>query len=343
MANKIKAFPVYVSNSGCDYHRVRLPFVCGGQYYDHQAYAGFKVEDMLLHIAKSDVVVMNRCFPIGLDKLVQLKAENRFKVIVDLDDWWELPSHHLMYAHYKNVAAKEIIGCIQLADAITVTTDRLADRVRVLNRNVHVIPNALPYGHGQFADRPVRHDDQFNFIYTGQSSHLQDVRTLINPFNRVKQLPGIGFHLAGYHKAPVWDQIERVFSCMPNYKRIQQRPLDDYMQVYDQADCSIVPLVDNAFNRHKSNLKLLEAAAKRLPVICSNVPPYSDCQDAPVLWVKKQSDWFEHMRYLSSDRQAAIQMGNALYKWATEKYDLFKWNQVRFDLYKTVVNGTYPR
>lgn len=333
---KIKAFPLFVSNSGCDYHRVKLPFMYGGQYYDHQYYNGFKVPEMMDNIAKSEVLVINRTFPLGVDRLAEMKEKHGFKVVVDMDDWWQLPWNHPLHRQYKEKASKEIIGCIRLADAVTVTTKRLADKIRLLNSNVHIIPNALPFGYDQFAEQPEGKSVLFKVIYAGQSSHLEDVRTLIGPFKRVKQLHGIGFQLAGYIDSPVWRDIEKVFSCMPNYERIEQRPLDDYMPVYNGASCVIVPLVDNEFNRHKSNLKLLEAAAKKLPVICSHVPPYSDCADAPVLWVKKQSDWYDHIKYLSRDRSAAKQLGEALHAWAIKRHNLFEWNQVRFDLYKNV-------
>lgn len=335
MSNKlVKALPIYVSNSGCDYHRIRLPFMAATGLYDGDFYKGFTIDRILEYMEQSDVIVFNRTFYWGIEKLQELKRKG-VKVVMDLDDHWELPWQHPLYRQYKEKTGPEIITCLKEADVVTVTTERLATKARLFNSNVHVIPNALPFGVGQFTERPARQDDTFNVIYAGQSSHLEDVRTLINPFKRIKQLPGLGFQLAGWTDQPVWNAMEKVFSRMPNYQRIEQRALIDYMSVYDKADCMIVPLTDNSFNWHKSNLKLLEAAAKKLPVVCSHVPPYSDCSEAPVLWVKKQSDWYENLRFLSENRNEAARLGIKMYEWAVNKYNLSDWNALRFQIINT--------
>jgi hypothetical protein len=64
----------------------------------------------------------------------------------------------------------------------------------------------------------------------------------------------------------------------------------------------------------------LEAACKKVPVICSKVAPYSN-DDAPVLWVEKQSDWYKNMNYLINNKQACIDYGERLYEWAIREYN----------------------
>jgi glycosyltransferase involved in cell wall biosynthesis len=336
---KIKAFPLYMGASGCDYHRVRLPFIYGAEYYDHLFSAEFKVEKLMQYLEESDVAVLNRDFPLGVDRMKAMQ-EKGVKFVVDLDDWIELPWYHPNYLQYRNGGAKAITACMKQADMVTVTTDRLYKRCREINSNCHVIPNALPYGFGQFRPHPAppaRTDDRFNFVYTGQSSHLEDVRLMQPLIHRIKTIPGISFSLAGYKPHKVWRQIEAIFKNIPGYKNIPAKELENYMQVYDEADCSVVPLCMNDFNAHKSNLKLLEAAAKKLPVIVSNVPPYRDDADAPVLWVNAPSDWYKHMKFLTENRNAAKELGQKLHEWASEKFNLVHWNRVRFELYNTLV------
>jgi len=55
--------------------------------------------------------------------------------------------------------------------------------------------------------------------------------------------------------------------------------------------------------------------------------------DAPVLWVEKQSDWFKHINLLINDADARHEMGNKLYEWAKEKYNLADINEKRRALY----------
>ena len=337
---KIKAFPLYMGQSGCDYHRIRLPFIYGGEYYDNDAYKGFVVEKMLEYIGMSELLVYNRNFPLGIPRLRDLKVKYGFKIVCDLDDWYLLPDYHPNYRQYKEYAAKEIIENLKFADCVTVTTDRLYQRIKEFNKNVHVIPNALPFGSGQFIEQPEKDNELFNFVYTGQSSHLEDVRLMQAGINRASRMKHVSFTLAGFKPHKVWNGIEAVLKQGMNYTRIEAQPLYQYMHVYDNADCNLVPLCHNDFNSCKSNLKLLEAAAKKIPCIVSHVPPYRDNIDAPVLWVKEPGDWYKHIKYLSENREYAKDMGEQLHEWAKERFYLDQWNKIRFDIYQSVINGS---
>lgn len=336
---KIKALPIYMGTSGCDYHRIKLPFIYSWEWLDDDNYKGFTTERLAEFMAKSEMIVYNRNFPVGLDRIKSMKEKYGFKIVVDLDDWFILPDYHPNYREYKDRAAKMIMENLRHADCVTVTTDRLYNRIKAFNTNVHVIPNALPYGLGQFTEQPEREENEkMNFIYTGQSSHLEDVRIMQAGINRASRMKDVSFTLAGYKPHKVWFGIEKVFNQGPNYNRIESQPLHEYMQVYDNADCSVVPLCMNDFNSCKSNLKLLEAGAKKIPCIVSWVPPYRDDVDAPVLWVKTPDDWYKHIKYLSENREYAKEMGEQLHEWAKEKFLLSKWNRVRFELYQTLIS-----
>lgn len=346
--NKVKAFPIYMADSGCGYHRIRLPFIHGHELYAHEHIKQVEVAKLMEYYESSEVLVMNRTFPLGLDRLREIKDKG-VKIVVDLDDWPELPSYHPNYLEYKNGAAKLIYETLKIADLVTVTTDRLRENISEYNNRIEVIPNALPFGLGQFRPHPApapREGKPFTFIYTGQSSHLEDVRLMQPAVKQAARMEDIAFTLAGYKELPphaphkyrrVWPDIEAVFAQSPRYTRVLSRPLETYMMAYDDADCSVVPLCVNAFNFCKSNLKLLEAAAKKLPCIVSWVPPYRDDADAPVLWVKSPGDWIKHMRFLADNRNAAREMGEALHDWAVERFNLGYWNKVRFQLYESLV------
>ena len=343
LQKKIKLFPLFLSKSGCDYHRVKLPYLFGAQYIDDDPYKGFSEQKMLEFMGISELLVYNRNFPLGLERLQKIREKSDMKVVVDLDDYWKLPDYHPNYYQYKNSAAREIIENLKAADCVTVTTDRLYNRVKEYNKNVHVIPNALPFGYSQFTHQPEREENQnFNFIYTGQSSHLEDVRIMQADIKRASRLWFISFTVAGYKSGglagKVWYGIETVFNQGAPYTRIDALSLERYMTVYDNADCSLVPLCLNDFNSCKSNLKILEAACKKIPCIVSWVPPYRDDADAPVLWVKSPGEWYQHIKFLSENRDYAKEMGEQLYEWAKERFDLIKWNRVRFELYQSLIN-----
>jgi glycosyltransferase involved in cell wall biosynthesis len=107
------------------------------------------------------------------------------------------------------------------------------------------------------------------------------------------------------------------------------------MNFYSEADAALVPLVGSEFNSMKSNLKVLEAACKKIPVIASDVSPYKECPH--VLKVSKQGDWYKHIKTLAKSESLRKTIGTANYEWATENHNLHKWNEVREQLFKSLI------
>jgi glycosyltransferase involved in cell wall biosynthesis len=124
---------------------------------------------------------------------------------------------------------------------------------------------------------------------------------------------------------------------LPSIKLHSASPTQ-YMDMYNYADIVLIPLEDSEWHACKSNLKILEAAAKRLPVICSNVAPYNMDVDAPVLWVNNQKDWFRYINLLTNNPSLRENLGNELYAWATKRYNFKEINQQRYDAYKSIIS-----
>jgi hypothetical protein len=107
-----------------------------------------------------------------------------------------------------------------------------------------------------------------------------------------------------------------------------------YMAAYADSDISLIPLVESTFNSMKSNLKVLETAAKKNPAIVSNVHPY---KDMPVLYVNKQSDWFKHTRDLVYDKSMRDELGLKLFDYCNANYSLKHINNKRYDIYRKLL------
>lgn len=337
----IKALGIDNDKSGCSYHRIRLPWQYAGNHL--ATFDGTTLEERL---KEAEIVVWNRDYPAGGGEVAKkAKEKYGFKVCVDLDDHWQLYPGHYLYDHWQRTkTGKAIKDNIRLADVVTVTTERLATAVRQLHDNVHVIPNALPYGHGQFQEPAgINPRKTFNFMYAGQKSHLHDVKMVKNALLSIsKENTSACFFLAGYSESPdkVWKQIEEEFTSngrLANYQRIENRPLENYMSVYRHADAVIVPLEPNDFNSYKSNLKILEAGVYGLPVICQQVPPYSDCT-APVLFATDTESWKRQMRQLLTDKHYAAAKGAEISSWCREHHNIISWNEKRFSIYKNTIN-----
>lgn len=318
-------------NNGCDYHRVLLPL---GYMNDVECYVANMITEQRENMP-TDILVYNRMNYLGND-LKRLKDKTGCKVVMDIDDYWQLPANHLSYEGYKQLG-QQIEDNIRNADLVTVTNNALLDKVKPLNSNAIILPNCLPYGINQFTEQR-KESKKVRVMWCGSATHEHDLKILKQPFKRVKQIPNIELVLGGYNASnmqskQIWDRMVNSFSAteiLPS-----QQPVN-YMCLYEHADIAVIPLEDSEWHACKSNLKMLEAAAKRLPVICSNVAPYNIDADAPVLWVNKQSDWFNYINLLVHNPGLRKQLGNKLYEWAKEKYNFETVNEQRRTAYSSI-------
>ena len=325
-------------NSGCGFHRIVLPL---GFMNEVTGYVTDIPTDEILQRGY-DILFFNRLSIMdeGLEE-----AKKHFKIIVDMDDDWILPVNHLNYPSYKELKPR-IENNIRMADMVTCTNENLANKLRPLNSNVHIHKNALPFGYHQFtSDR--RTDERIRIFWSGSCTHTEDLAILQNPLKRLSvHKDKIKMVLGGYSEDDpvtkrIWDKMFYFFTANGSlpYMKIGGTLPNDYMMLYENADIMLIPLEKSDWHGCKSNLKILEAAAKKIPCIVSAVEPYINDKDMPVLWVHKQKDWFEHLNYLILNPEVRIEMGEKLYNYAKENYSIFDVNATRrtafADLIKT--------
>jgi glycosyltransferase involved in cell wall biosynthesis len=209
---------------------------------------------------------------------------------------------------------------IALADAVTVTTNHLAEVVSRFNSNVHVLPNCVD-------EALLRHErprnERVTIGWAGGSSHDNDfafVRNELRTF--LRRHTDVDVHMIG-----------------SDYRRELGRPdarhsgwsenLVEYLTKID-FDIGIAPLAYHAFNKSKSDLKVLEYAALGIPVVATDFGPYSDSVQHGVtgFLVKRPHEWARYLRDLVNDEQMRTEMGDNARRWAatrTIQANVWRW------------------
>jgi glycosyltransferase involved in cell wall biosynthesis len=357
----VKVLAITDKDSGCGYHRCTLPL----------AYLPIPKEDKLITnvyeeemIGRGwDIILYNRFIPeLPIEKLLEYKKKYGFKIVVDIDDYWKIDPHHIMHDDYKNGLGAVTVNNIVEADLVTCTHERLYDVIKVLNKNVEILPNALPYGDGFFNDEKVE-DDRLRLIYAASIFHEQDVAILRNPIKKIygdKHLRDkikmviCGLHDKGNYSPEAWnemnvwsrDNIEasaQIWHRMINdYTHALQLdgtverslPVYDYMQFYKHGDVGLIPLRDSGFNAMKSNLKILECAAKKIPVIVSNVQPYKDFPF--VTKINSQPEWYKSVKFFAGNPTAVKEHGQLLHDYCADNYNLKKVSELRKQIFENL-------
>lgn len=316
--------------NGVSYHRIISPLLL---MKDVEVYVTNNLEEK--DFDKScNVVVFNRILPPhAIITLNGLRKKLGFKIVCDIDDYWHLDEHHILYNNYQetNFAIQQI-ECIKFADIVTVTNSRLADKVKEYNKNVHVIPNAIPK-QGQF-DIIRNTSKQPRLFWQGSETHKKDIEILQPVSTEIYYtLPQCKMVMAGYNGSGEWQSMVRNYTAskMLSLMLIEAAPITSYYEAYKEADICLVPLIDSNFNQYKSNLKVLEAANLGLPVVCSMVNPYLDL---PVLYAENNKEWVRHIKRLVESKKYQKECGKELKEFCDKHYNFEKINLLRKQIYE---------
>lgn len=329
------------TQSGCCYHRTRLPIsylISDGHIRGVPSAATFEEA-----VKEADILFYNRV-PHGftLEQILALRGKHGFRIVVDLDDYWELyPGHFLEQVWKHELLQQQLIANLVAADAVICTNDRLRGKILQHNQNVHVVPNGLPFGELQFTQERAP-SEHLRFIYAGGSSHFWDVRLLRPTMARLSRerftsevvLAGTAPGVSIYRKM---ENDMGAGGHLKTFRTITYQPLESYMDLYNDGDVALAPLVGNEFNSHKSNLKVLEAGCKRMPIIVSNTGPYLDDICPHIMRVDTPSEWYKWIRWCENNPNYVADVGMSTYQWVSEHYDLRTINSRRLEAFNSVL------
>lgn len=116
-----------------------------------------------------------------------------------------------------------------------------------------------------------------------------------------------------------------------------------YAKTLDETDIVIAPLADNEFNTMKSNLKQTECWSRKLPIVCSDIPPYNvdgkHMENCVLIPNKKNAHkyWKKYLKRLILDEDLRKKLGKNLYNDFKEKYHLREVTKKRASFYKEAV------
>lgn len=333
----IQVLGITQKESGCGWHRVLLPLAFMPDSYNHICNV---VTEEILQERDFKILLYNRFSP--YDEAWETAKEGGMKIVMDLDDDWDLPFNHPIYHFYEKHKAR-VLNNIANADMVTCTNERLADKISKYHKNVVILPNCIPLGEHQYTEYREP-SDKVRIFWAGGSTHMDDIKIISNPIKRLSIYKNIEMVLGGYTDTDevskyVWDQMWHLFT---NGGKIANRKLpgtmpNDYMKHFEHADIMLIPLERSDWHGCKSNLKILEAASKRIPCIVSNVEPYAKDTDAPVLFVNNQKDWFKHLQYLINNPLERERLGNELYEWAKTKYNYKEIGKARREAFGSIL------
>jgi len=243
--------------------------------------------ELLAHWA--DVIVLSRLmteFPQNHRLIIENLKNVKAKLVVDIDDHWILPKGHPNEAVWKQSRTAQCINeTIQLADAVWTTTPSLKTIIGNITRvPVHIVKNGInPVYDIQWNDTEAKLPHSELMIgFSAAPNHYPDLIRLREPLAALGKQRG--WRLVAMGANPNDHQhIINLLGC----NRIlfeAALPATNYASMYRGVDLMLAPLAHTAFNRHRSDLKLAEAAFSNTPILCENYGPYKGHQCVVKTW-----------------------------------------------------------
>jgi glycosyltransferase involved in cell wall biosynthesis len=321
----VRIFGWAANHGGCGQYRIGLPMWALSQA-GHDALA-FSQLNMELPEDLDVLVGQQICTPDRSAIWHDLAAqEGRSTALVyeNDDDLWSIHPSNLAAALFREPEIQAgIEAAIQVADAVTVTTQYLADHVRTMNPNVHVLPNCIDATFLRY-QRP--RSDRLTIGWAGGSSHDMDFKFVRNELKSfLRRNTSVDVHFIGTdYRMAVGRPDGRHSGWSEN--------LVEYLTKID-FDIGIAPLAYHAFNKGKSDLKALEYAALGIPVVATDYGPYTDSVQHGVtgFLVRHPHEWAQYLRDLVNDEAMRLEMGENARRWAatrTIQGNIWRWEDV---------------
>ena len=328
--------------TGLNYHRLLIPHIHLSRNYNYKVSYSTNID--YVELKDFNIVVFQRIISqeFKSQEIVKKCHDAGCKVVVDIDDYWELhPFHELRGIYFENKIAEQTIECLKLADYVITTTDFFAKKIREFNKNVVVMPNSIDDKEPQYDIKKIN-SEKIRIGWIGGVFHFWDLLMLDEAFKDVYRnikKDKFEFSLGGYNSQ--YANYEKIFTVdgkylnSGSYRRLNALGANQYASMYNELDVALVPLRDDMFNSFKSQIKIIEAGWFKKAVIVSNVMPYTiDCNKSNAVLINNKSEWNNGIRSMILNKNRREDLAENLHEHVKENYNMDKVNDLRNELYQ---------
>lgn len=282
--------------------------------------------------------------------LRELKKRGKTLIYEIDDNVHAVHPNSVAFQHYRpgSQTLRNVEECIRLCDALFVTTPELASQYRAYNQRIYVLPNFIDFGirdwEAEYPRRPALQEridarraatgtEPVVIGWAGSITHQDDWAPLQGNLKRVlEKYPHAIFAMVSAY------QIMEIFKAklgLPEEQLVCLDPTDlnGFPEIPAQFDLGLAPVVNTTFNRAKSDLKLLEYGARKVPYVASQLAPYNrfhmESGQIGGFIAERDGGWEKCISRLVEDNALRQSMGTALYDYVRKNCsyqgNIYRW------------------
>lgn len=346
-------------NKGCGFYRMLMP----ANWIMKKGLANVKISNgwNMEEVKWANVIIIQRPSDWqAYDAIEEAKSMGK-KIVFEIDDLLQLVNpNNYAYEYWTPIGANlgRSLNLMKLCNAVTTTTPRLANEYALFNRRMFVIPNYLDpdlwnqpksWSTKEWNDYYKRkNDDIIRIGWTGAASHRQDLEMISGIITKLcKKYKNVQFSMLGFTPKEIFSTIPLREGTCPHCGAEGQLEADKGVPVLEYPDklksmafdIGIAPIIETGFNECKSDLKLKEYAAIGVPVVASNIKPYSESLKDGVgkrgYLASNGKDWYNYLEMLILDKDLRERLGKNNRRWYEENTidkHIYKWIEVYKEL-----------
>jgi glycosyltransferase involved in cell wall biosynthesis len=245
-------------------------------------------------------------------------------LITEIDDYCLEVNHYSPAAvAFKpgTEASNAILEQLSLSTAVIASTPYLKKLYSEYNSKIYVIPNGIDFNIWDKLKYP-KHGKRIRIGWCGAASHNEDLRFVWSTILQIlDKYPNVEFYcMAGVP--------EFIAKC--DHPRVLKHQGWYNPYLYPQAlvdrkfDIGIAPLLDNNFNRAKSNLRWLEYSAMKIPTVASSVEDFKRTvvDGKTGFLVREKDEWFNKLSFLIENEDKRKEIGLNAYKEIKKNFNI---------------------
>lgn len=225
------------------------------------------------------------------------------------------------------------------AALVTVSTPELARIYGKVNPNIRVVPNGVDF---DLWEPKPNTTSQFRIGLFGSNTHYWDWKEAVDGIKRfLMEHPDavvVTNSVLDIVEGKQGERFENSVTINKVNDYLDQPEIAKQLEVHKpvevekypawladkSVDVILAPLADITFNKSKSNIKYLEAAALKIPTICQDAEPYNkDIKHGyNGLLAKKPVDWYKYLCRMYENKSERVAMGNRAWMDVKNRYDM---------------------
>lgn len=230
------------------------------------------------------------------EDLIKFLKVNSIELVVDIDDPLGDTQRH-KHSEYIQKLYKIIKLLLDNADSALFSTNNLIDFYDCTAKKKFVIPNALDpklWRKRKLVEYTA--NEKIKFLYMGTRTHEEDFYNIIFPaFKKLhKQYPNkFELHVLG---GVLSEQEEEWLTFLELPKKFMKYP--SFIKILNELEgyhVGVAPLVDDDFNKCKSDIKFLDYLAMGILPMLSEVEAYNLAEHRRYGMIVDNSEWFENL------------------------------------------------